>query len=381
MISAIINNKPCLLIAETDRYALYERESSGNSIWTNFVVEIRSATGRKYYTIGWNGERFSKGEAHDTLKNRAPEAEKWATSLISERQRAKNLEGQPLLLSTAPHDVGQPIAPRKGTAMLVAARQLADLIRDYRTDEGVLIDAEHVVRWAAQFPEADRAFIVEETTHVLNTTYLSATRLDQYINQLVQRFSGDISQRRWIDTHLAGNSQSWMVNQLRARHFESNLAAPDLLFVDDIIFSGGRAFQDIKAWTNNHKAMLAPQGNVLVLSIIRHKESASTLTGYQYGLQPHLRPLGFTPLLKQLAVVNNGRYETNQTQCVLRCVDFPEVHENPEYHKHFQARTLGHPENSVFSSDAARTRYEIIMFNCGLQICLRCPQLPKHIAI
>lgn len=264
--------------------------------------------------------------------------------------------------------------------MLGHARQLAELISDYRNHEGIRINSAHVMRWADQFPVIEKTFVVEETSHVLRSTYLSAIRLSYLVDQLVNRFAIELNNRQWINTDLAGNSQSWMLDQARARGFESNLEKTNLLFLDDVIFSGGRAYQDIKAWTKANRHAMSQCGDVLVLSLFRHASSSNCLINNLegFGLPPYLHPLGYSVRAEQLKVVRDGRYDTDQSTAVLRCIGIPEIYKYPEYSKHFHARTPGYPQDSMFSSDAARTRYERVMFEAGLDIRRKCLSLPKH---
>lgn len=258
------------------------------------------------------------------------------------------------------------------------AQSLVEVIADYRNDDGVHIDVEHVVGWVNQFADADRQFILGETTHVFRTTYLSGPKLSGLVDTLVAQHRGEIERRRWIESHLAGNSQAWMLGQLRARGLDSNQTSTDLLFVDDIIFSGGRAFQDIKAWTDANPDGLAPQGDVLVLCLFRHTGSWNALENEKYGLRLHLHPLGYHPRLRQLSLLEDRKSGIDQTIVVLRCTDIPDVLADPAYTDHFQARTAGRPTSSVFSSDAARIRYELAMFAAGVEVRHRCPNLPQQ---
>jgi hypothetical protein len=248
------------------------------------------------------------------------------------------------------------------------AQSLLEVIADYRNEDGLHIDVEHVLGWVNQFAYADRQLVLEETTHVLRQTYLSSQTLGTLVDKLVAQYGAEINRRRWVESHLAGNSQAWMLAQLRARGCESNLQATDILFVDDIIFSGGRAFQDIKAWTDANRDALAVHGDVLVLAIIRHTGSWSSLIRDNYGLTPHLRSVGYSSRVEQLFLPKDGRYETDQTACVLRCTALPEIYDYAEYSQHFEPRTVGRPETSAFSSDAARrlfgisVGYDILIF-------------------
>lgn len=262
--------------------------------------------------------------------------------------------------------------------MRAHAEQIVEITQDYRNDDNLFINTDHVLQWIEQFQHADQQFVLEETAHVLRKTYLSKASLSTLIDKLVDQYFEEIVTRRWIKTHMAGNSQSWMLEQLRIRGLESSNAATDLLFLDDIIFSGGRAFQDIREWTMRNSDALATQGDVVVMSLFRHDSSWSALLGDRYGLKPHLGSLGYRPLCRQLIFIDDAKNNTNFTKFVLRCIQFPEITQYPEYSQHFVARIPGCPQDSAFSSDAARCRYERIMFLAGLNIRARCPQLPAH---
>ncbi|MEN0047519.1 MAG: hypothetical protein AAF806_10720 [Bacteroidota bacterium] len=47
------------------------------------------------------------------------------------------------------------------------AEHIADLLQDYREEDHINFDADHVIKWVTQFELADQEFILQELLHFL----------------------------------------------------------------------------------------------------------------------------------------------------------------------------------------------------------------------
>lgn len=143
------------------------------------------------------------------------------------------------------------------------ARRLAEIAQDYRADEGVKFDADHVLRWINQFDEEVREPVLAETTHVLDQAYIGSTLWEKWISKLAtqEKLCGDDPCAFWSNTHLLeiqqrGASQRDLNRMFRAALPavcpEAKLCEPEgaaqFVYLDDGIFSGTRLRSDICGW-------------------------------------------------------------------------------------------------------------------------------------
>ena len=99
------------------------------------------------------------------------------------------------------------------------AESLASKLSDYRAGEILAPDADHVLRWAYQFPEEYRAGLLSELNHVLNATYFSQEAAVQFLDGLLTNaaLSGVNPRLFWHQANLLniqqhGHSQTEMLS-------------------------------------------------------------------------------------------------------------------------------------------------------------------------
>ena len=160
--------------------------------------------------------------------------------------------------------------------------KIADTISDYRKDDGIRPrTADDVGRWAAQFDNADQLPILEEMAHILNRMYFSKAKVREFIRAVVPgpKLTGVDPAAFWrgaeiLDLQLAGSrSQRDMLalfdEELRAAYGFGKDACKGggktFVYLDDGVFSGNTAKNDIKNWLEKDK----PQsGFVLHVAVI-----------------------------------------------------------------------------------------------------------------
>jgi hypothetical protein len=260
--------------------------------------------------------------------------------------------------------------------MLQYAKQIGKICADYRFDDGVRVDAERALLWAGQFEAVDREFVLSETAHILSRMYWGRERLNAQVDQFIERFGHQLTAARWHRRQLGGQSQEWLIGELERRGLTEAPGAPRVAYVDDIIFSGGRASQDILACLEDYK--LGGVRQIDVYSLIRHLASESNFQHHSGRLLQALRQAKIDIQVFQLNLVIDGRFDTDNSTEVLRPVELPAGGRFGEYCaklSNFRPRTVGHPRQSAFTSDEARQRYELVMFNAGCLVREQCPNL------
>jgi hypothetical protein len=258
------------------------------------------------------------------------------------------------------------------------AERIAEICGDYRQAEGVKVDAERALEWVTQFRLEDREFVLRETAHILGETYIGQARLGTLFDTFVQRFGHELQHRRWLRFQRGGVSQDWMIAELEVRHLRGAAAATSVAYLDDIVFSGGRASQDLLAALD--AGMLEGVDRVGVYTLIRHQASWSALENPQGRLRVALNAKKIAFETRQLKTVRDGMFDTDDSTEVLRPVRLPKDGPHAEYVnslRNFKPRTPKELVRSVFSSDADRERYEAVMFDAGCAVRATCRYLAE----
>lgn len=137
------------------------------------------------------------------------------------------------------------------------ANKIAELIKDYRNEDGISIDQNHVIRWANQFEEKDREFLLSELLHILPKSYLSKNdvieTLEEVFEYLRKKYSYDtiqsfLNNSRFLSCQSSAKSQSVLLNFLNeiamkkygVSILEMYSEKPKLwIYFDDVLGSGG----------------------------------------------------------------------------------------------------------------------------------------------
>lgn len=140
---------------------------------------------------------------------------------------------------------------------------IADIIKDYRAGEIARPTPAHVDRWVCQFSEANQLPLLAEMEHLLKITYFTKQTIsDFFANQIKHRkIAGEDFSTFWKGANLLniqehGRSQAEILTL-----FDESLKAQcdfgiadcgsedgEFVYLDDVLFSGGRIGTDLKAW-------------------------------------------------------------------------------------------------------------------------------------
>ncbi|MCC0807567.1 hypothetical protein FPV16_15240 [Methylobacterium sp. W2] len=136
-------------------------------------------------------------------------------------------------------------------------------IADYRNGEIKRLDTEHVDRWVRQFPDSAQDPILLEMKHVLENTYINKKNFKDFISSVIsnKNLAGDDPSIFWrgvkfLALQTAGNSQRVMLemfdNTLQSKCgfgiSECGEEPHTFLYLDDLVYSGGRTKTDITRW-------------------------------------------------------------------------------------------------------------------------------------
>lgn len=140
---------------------------------------------------------------------------------------------------------------------------IADTIKDYRAGEIAQPTPEHVDRWIRQFHNALQVPLLREIDHVFKQTYFSKSDVSRFFAKQIahKTLAGVEPCEFWRSAHMFdiqqnGNSQTEirelfgeaLKKQCGLEIDECGSAGGAFIYLDDVLFSGGRSGTDLSAW-------------------------------------------------------------------------------------------------------------------------------------
>lgn len=147
------------------------------------------------------------------------------------------------------------------------AGNLLEVIKDYRNDDGIQLDLQHIIDWANQFGD-DAEFMLTEINHIIPQVYISKVKakalIDSHITALMKEFGyaniiDFLSNTEFLNLQEPHKSQPAILDILEAlleeKYGESYLkyeTYPKVNFVyfDDILASGSTIGNHLTKWLN-----------------------------------------------------------------------------------------------------------------------------------
>ncbi|QOJ89475.1 MULTISPECIES: hypothetical protein [Pseudomonas] len=266
--------------------------------------------------------------------------------------------------------------------------QLLAVIGDYRKGAIPTFDEVHVQKWINQFDPEVRESILSELIYTFGKTYSSREKVYETFKSLFEievlhkgdsaGFWGSVS---FLDIQKGGNSQHEFVklvagiyNKLTGNSLSINdNNAKAFFYIDDGLFSGGRATQDILAWLEND----APRDSTLYMAII------NVYALGQWKLGENIKSALVAKNIKiswVTSVVAEDRKKYMFNSDVLRPTSMPNDLKVLDYvGKMKYAPVLrvagGNAKNSYFSSESGRNLLEQQFLVKGAHIRTICPNL------
>lgn len=148
------------------------------------------------------------------------------------------------------------------------ADSIVEIIADYRNDDGIFLDSEHVINWANQFGE-NAEFMLNEINHILPQVYISKTKAKEFIDGHIQALQKEFGYKTISDllmnTEFLNMQEDYksqpailsiLENLLNEKYGESYLkyeSYPKVNFVyfDDILASGSTVGKHLVTWLNS----------------------------------------------------------------------------------------------------------------------------------
>ena len=143
--------------------------------------------------------------------------------------------------------------------------ELKNIIKKYRESElDFSLDENHILKWLNQFDDRVRDIVLKETVYVFRTNYFTQKDVDEFLIAMIQYLADKIEicpEREVFNRYVfstiqgKGNSQSKMIKHLSEYAQNENAELQTVpaekykkfVYVDDGIYSGGRAVEDLTA--------------------------------------------------------------------------------------------------------------------------------------
>lgn len=140
---------------------------------------------------------------------------------------------------------------------------IASTIRSYRHGEIPEPTPEHVDRWASQFRTANQLPFLREFAHVIKQTFMTKEKVSTFLGELVKEPKlvkadpvGFWTSANFLQIQQKGQSQKAMLSlfsdclaqQCGVDIKKCGRAGGDYIYLDDVLFTGGRISSDLEAW-------------------------------------------------------------------------------------------------------------------------------------
>ena len=138
----------------------------------------------------------------------------------------------------------------------VNINHIADIIANFRRNElSIVLDANHVDKWASQFSKANRCIVVSETYHVLKQWYFDVNRMKVFLDKidayLKKTYDDCLDDFTFWDGQSETKSQHRLLNIYpRSNIYKDTQLRKHIVYIDDGIYTGNRIRKDVEEIIN-----------------------------------------------------------------------------------------------------------------------------------
>ena len=275
------------------------------------------------------------------------------------------------------------------------AGEIAEVIQDYRSDEGVRITSSRVLRWSSQFGAENQLFILQEMKRIFDTRYISKAEAKQFLKAVVERLTKDygydtpqsfLANSVFLDLQEEGKSQKDLLKLLdEVIQSEYEVALSDcgkqshenFVYIDDVLCTANTIFYDLKGWLeygSSGETMLnkvsKDKSNIIFVFIFTHRLNMDKLS-WRF----HFANLSFPYKTYYVSQVDNDYRDVNSKLDFLMPIREGQSQEVLDYFARLNTgeygvfREVGRPlTEEFFSSPDNRRRFENILLAKGLEI-------------
>ncbi|MEQ8525565.1 hypothetical protein [Gracilimonas sp.] len=295
--------------------------------------------------------------------------------------------------------------------MVDIANDIVSKISDYRSDDGIQIDAQHVITWAKQFEDQDQEFLLTELNHILPNSYVAQSDIDEGIESILGYLSSHygynsiqefLRESIFLDCQPNYKSQSIILNKVD--DFLKNDIGIDIdecgkdgvkywIYFDDVLASGGTFRNNISEKLNDYgvENFINEEIKIVGFFFFLHSWGCGN-SKYILNKNIHDQISDRLDIHYSNEIENNPRinnYNKNPSfnhayprkdQENEKWNNYLDSLEHAEHNRKFAYRANEQPSEEIFfSSPENRIRYEKIVLDKGLEILERADNLAPSI--
>ena len=263
------------------------------------------------------------------------------------------------------------------------AVKLANLLEEYRADEGLNPKKDNVLTWVEQFSEENRQIILEEMINVFEKRFLLENEVDDFLNRLILNTkltrSDDEFWHKVSLLEIQENGHSQRIMNEKFQELLRNQKSIDIsinddtkshfIHLDDFLFTGNRLKNDLTKWLEN-----APENSKVDIIYIGYYKNGQYHAGKK--LQELAESKNITLKFWRLIEMENNPHCQNVSEVLWPSDEILECDGTNDYlqtqGKYKLRDTIqvanSHCEESIFTSETNRKILEKEFTLAGLNI-------------
>lgn len=276
------------------------------------------------------------------------------------------------------------------------AKNILDIVEDYRNEDGIQLTVESIIAWAEQFGD-DAEFMLAEILHLLPSTYFSRNTAKELTRNGLKTYTEKagsvtafLSETEFLDLQSEGKSQGAILKLVeevlnedygQSYHDYSSFPKTNFIYFDDVLATGGTIGRQLIEWLNKSSGDV--QNHVRVLKG-EYKLSVRLFCMHNWGFnfQNYRIEKTFSSALAakigwfyNMEIQNHIKWREQQLNIVIPKNEQPQNVKTylagleAEKYEDYAYRPSGQPTKEIFfSSPENRVRYENNLLQKGLEI-------------
>lgn len=291
----------------------------------------------------------------------------------------------------------------KHTLLKTITKEILEIIQDYRKDDGLNLDTNHIVKWVNQFEKQDRLFLLNEVNHILRKTYFSKEKIVacfiDFIKSQVERFKYKDEVSFLLNTYFISvqkkEKSQYQILQLFYQYITDNYglksqhigskSKKNVIYFDDTLATGNTLFREVREWLLNtskkrkkyFELLIEEEFRLTIFNICCHtwgkvnvdyrikqtfSEKVRKRVNYEASYIIENHPYSFLPKL-------NFVYPQNYNQPVIdNYFQSIDTGERSKYEQYAFRKPSTPKKEAFFSTPENRSKYEKIILLKGIEI-------------
>lgn len=274
--------------------------------------------------------------------------------------------------------------------------QIYEIIKDYRNDDGIYINKEHIQKWANQFGD-DAEFVLKEFAHIVKQVYISKKEGYKYIevvlNFLQKEYKTANIMTLLCDTQFLllqpeGKSQHKLMDMLdeivfnKTGHHMSeydNYPKRHFIYIDDVLASGKTIGDDLIEWIEEDDHCNKIKNKQIDLKVLLICSHSLGLSFQFYRISKHFNIVAKSLIdVKSLCRIENNTKDYAPKLNIAMpikdylsqsAIEYFDALQAEEKYSKYGFRDDNTPKiETFFTSKENRIKYENILVNKGIEL-------------